>query len=430
MVLGSFRFGRMALLLAGAALLSCSACSGDDPPGGDLEQRGHIRVVWLRGTPYEMGQQHALLLYDELVEGKRYIEDDFLFSTMLNYAQTVHLDDTAAQWSYPAVLEECRGLADGMNGEWTVEDCLVLNYGDIVMEAVQLAGLGCSQFVATDAATADGALVHGRNLDWWEVEIIERFPVIFVREPADGIPWVSVGFPANMSPYTGMNLAGIAVASNEVGSPTDSEVRTEGQSHVQMVREILRRATTLEEAEEFLRSQEHGSAEILVVSDGPQRKAASFEMTAVHLQARYLDGDGLLFTTNHFISPQMQIAQEPEPVGSSSWNRFERLRQLLSPEMPDSLYGDLDVPASISILRDTFNPTTMLWEDPLSMDGAALATNGTLQSVVFLPAKGLFWVAIGEVPTAVRSFVGFSVPALCGEPSPLLPDPASYPAAQ
>ena len=30
------------------------------------EDRGPIKVVWLRGTPYEMGYQHGQLLHDEI----------------------------------------------------------------------------------------------------------------------------------------------------------------------------------------------------------------------------------------------------------------------------------------------------------------------------------------------------------------------------
>lgn len=410
-------------------LLGLGGCPSESSgPKGEVELRGNIRVVWLRGTPYEMGLQHALLLHDELIDGKKFIEDDIMFSTMLEYSKTVGLDATALAYSYPDLVDECQGLADGMDGEWSLDECLILNYGDVIVDVLHLAGIGCSQFVATDAATGDGALIHGRNLDWWEVELIENYPVIFVREPTDAIPWVSVGFPGNLSPYTGMNLAGIAVGSNEETRPHDEELARQGRSHVQMVREILRSASTLEEAEAFLRAQEHASAEILVVSDGPQRKAAAFEMTAHHFGVRYLSQEGLLWATNHFVSPDMEATQDPEPVGSSSWNRFERLRQLLSPGEPDTLYGSLDVPGAISILRDTYNPTSGQWEDPLSLDGAALGSNGTMQSVVFLPAAGLMWVAVGQFPSAVREFVGFSLPALFGEPDPILPEPASYPA--
>jgi hypothetical protein len=401
-------------------------CSGDEGPSGRAEQRDHIKVVWLEGTPYEMGQQHAALLHDELIAGREYVEDDVMFSTMLEYARTLQLDQTALEHSYESTLEECRGLADGLDGEWTVEECLILNYGDVVVEILKMDGLGCSQFVGSDAATESGALIHGRNLDWWQVEIIEQYPVVFVRKPADGIPWVAVGFPANMSPYTGMNLAGIAVGSNEVNAPLESEIERAGRSHVQMVREILRSASTLEEAEAFLRAQDHAPAETLVVSDGPQRKAAAFEMTAHSFQARYLSEDGVMWATNHFVHPDMEATQAPQQPGTSSWNRYERLRQLLSPGEPESHYGSLTVEDAVSILRDTYNPYTQEVEDPLSLDGRALGSNGAMQSVVFLPEQGLMWVAIGLFPSTVRQFVGFSVPALCGEPDPPVPEPAFF----
>jgi len=30
------------------------------------EDRGRVKVVWLQGTPYEMGYQHGMLLHDEI----------------------------------------------------------------------------------------------------------------------------------------------------------------------------------------------------------------------------------------------------------------------------------------------------------------------------------------------------------------------------
>lgn len=419
---------RLASPLAALLFLLPSACEEDDGPQGRSELRENVKVVWLRGTPYEMGLQHAALLQEELTQGRQYVEDDALFSIMLDYARTVGLDQTAAEHSYESTYEECRGMAEGSGGVWTLAECLILNYGDVVVDVLKMDGLGCSQFVASGPATASGELIHGRNLDWWEVEIIERYPVIFVREPKGGIPWVAVGFPANMSPYTGMNLAGIAVASNEVSSPLEGELARTGRSHVQMVREILGSASTLEEAEAFLRAQEHASAETLVVSDGPGKKAAAFEMTALSFRARYLSAEGIVYATNHFIHPDMEAKQEPEPTGTSSWNRYERLRQLLEPGEPESHYGDLDPEGGVEILRDRYNPTTGLTEDATELDGATLATNGTMQSVVFLPERGFLWVAIGEFPSTLLAFQGFSVPELCGVSGAALPSPSSFPA--
>jgi len=425
-----FIFTRLPMVFVALVLTSpIPACSEDDGgPRGDMEPRDHIRVIWLRGTPYEMGLQHAELLYDELVAGREFIDDDFLFSTMLSYSNTIGLDEVAEVHSYEATLDECQGMVDGLDGSWTLHECLILNYGDVIMDILKLEGLGCSQFVAAGAATASGDLIHGRNLDWWEVGYIEQNPVIFVREPADGIPWVAVGFPANMSPYTGMSAAGIAVASNEVGSPLDSELAREGRSHVQMVREVLRTCSTLQEAEAFFVAQDHASAEILVVSDGPGGEAAALEMTAHSMAARHLSADGVLLATNHFKHPDMEAAQEPEPECTSTWNRYERLTELLEPTGAETRHGSLTVEGAIAILRDTYDPCLQEFLDPGLVDGGStLANNGAMQSVVFLPARGLMYVAVGDLPTTILAYQGFDIHELLTGPGYAYPDPASYP---
>ena len=105
------------------------------------------------------------------------------------------------------------------------------------------------------------------------------------------------------------------------------------------------------------------------------------------------------------------------------------MRQLLEPGGTESLYGSLDVPGAISILRDSYNPWTQQWVDPFLVDGGdTLANNGAMQSVVFVPARGLMYVAVGEFPVTVLEFVGFSVDELTQQPGASPPDPASYPA--
>jgi hypothetical protein len=407
---------------------SFASCSEKKDSPGWVEQREHIKVVRLKGTPYEMGRQHAELLYDELVEGRQFIDEDVLFSVMLVMAEQEGLIEVAHQNSYQSVIDECQGLVDGMDGVWTMDECLTLNYGDVVVEFLSQR-LGCSQFVAAGPATAGGELIHGRNLDWWQIYYLEQNPVVFIREPDDGIPWVSVGFPANLSPYTGLNAASIAVASNEVTAPLDTEVRREGRSHVQMVREILRETATLEEAEAYIQAQEHASATILVVSDGVQGSAAVFELTAFHMGISRLSPDGIVYVANHFVHPDMLPYHEDVTAGKSTWNRHERLRQLLEPGEPDSLYGLMDTPGAISILRDTYNPHTGETLPPTQIDdGATLANNGAMQSVVFLPRLGVMYVAVGEFPATIRKYIGFNIHELLREPDATLPDPPDYPA--
>jgi len=98
---------------------------------------------------------------------------------------------------------------------------------------------GCSQLVARGAATADGRIYHARILDWGDIDYLLEFPVIFVREPAAGNPHVTIGFPGNLSPYTGMSWHGLSIGSNESDPLDGSQHDLVGRSHVQMTARLL-----------------------------------------------------------------------------------------------------------------------------------------------------------------------------------------------
>jgi len=419
--------GRQIVWAVSMAVL-CSAgtaCGGADQPTGSMEQRGDVKIVHLRGTPYQMGLQHGRLLYDQLVEGAAFIDDSSLW-LMMDWAKDNGFVDDAIANSYPDVIEECRGMADGDEGMFTFEQCMTLAYGDVIVEFMNLPSLACSQFIVVDGATKDGRLLHGRNLDYDRMPFMEENPVLFVREPKGKIPYVVVGFPGNVSPYTGMNAAGLSVASNEANAVDDID-RT-GRSHVQMVREILHDGRSLEDAESFIEAQDHMTAEIIVVADGNAHKGAVFEMTANHMAVRRIDDHGLVYATNHFVDPQMLDKCEPVGPGDSTWNRFERLGQLLEPGGADSLYGNLDIAAAISILRDTYDVVTNKTLDPnQATDGATLANNGCIQSVVFDPAVGILYVALGSVPAMRHEYVGYSIGQLLSDPQAMAPDPVFFP---
>jgi len=53
-------------------------------------------------------------------------------------------------------------------------------------------------------------------MDWNQIDYIVQNPTVFVRQPTGGVAHVTIGFPGNISPYQGMNAAGITVATNRV----------------------------------------------------------------------------------------------------------------------------------------------------------------------------------------------------------------------
>ena len=425
-----FAQGRQAnqiTLLASACLVALVGCESPPSPSGARAERGHIHLLFLEGTPYEMGLQHGELMAEELAEAVDWLESDPDYSAFLELADLAGLIEDALERSYPDVLDECRGIVDGAAAagvvDLSIDMCIGLAYADVMLEFIEgNLPTGCTQLAAAGAATPEGSLVHGRNMDnSWMSYVIEH-PTIIVRRPAEGIPYLEVGFPGSVSPHSGMNAEGIAVASNQ-NQALDDFGRA-GRSHIQMSRQILQSCASLEEAAAFLEAQDHASAESLMISDGQARNAAVFEMTASHLGARHME-DGLVYMSNHFVHPDMAERHLPLEPEASSHSRFARLEQLLLPGGEESLYGALDVEAVIEVLRDTHNPVTGQTHPPdLFEGGGSIANNAALHSMVFVPEQRVVYVALGEPPVPQRTFVGFSLDALLagdglGETDPL-----------
>ena len=418
----------LALVVMVAAAASWAGCA-DEGVEPRRETHGRYTIVWLRGTPYEMGYQHGQLLREELAEGVGMIDKDVLLKAMFVMARDLGYVDLARKQSYPWVLEECRGLLDAVGDVgWTEDHCMVLNFGDVIAEflrhgepeARDLAP-GCSQFAAGGAATADGRLYHGRVLDWANIAFIVKYPVIFVRQPDDGVAHAVVGFPGNLSPYQGINAEGITVASNEV-SPRDNTVNDRtGRSHVQLVGELLTRARSLSDARDIVAKTNHMSLELIVATDGDAGRAEVFEMAPQQVAIRGLK-QGVLRATNHFQGANTGPLCTAKP---GSQNRLTRLQQLLDPGGSASLHGKLDPARAVAVMRDRVDPTTGTKSATTVVDdGKSIATNGALYQLLFDPAARKLWVAAGALPVPAQPFTGFSLDALlAGDASEGHPDP-------
>ncbi len=424
--------------LSGLLIVAMAGCG--DGGGGEavyeeasrFEQRG-IHVLRLVGSHYEMGLQHGELMAPELAEGVEFVETDSLFSLLMPMAESQGLVATAREQSYADVVDECRGMAEaakraGTEG-WSEDMCLTLAYGDVVIAfASELLDGGCTQFAAAGPATADGSLIHGRSMDWDELSYLIEHPTVIVRRPDGQIPFVTIGFPGNVAPYNGINAAGLAVASNNNVSDPEAAPNQRRRGHTQMLHQILATCSSLDEAEDYLREQQHARATTFLISDGAAATAAVFEMTADRMAVRRMDADGLVYATNHFIEPDMEDLHAPTSPQGSSQVRLERLRKLLEPDGADSLHGALDTEAGVAVLRDRYNPLTGQQQpaDVFDNDGS-IATNGVIWSMVFAPGAHRFYLAAGEPPVPGHAYVGFDVDALLEPGTPAAPpEPAVY----
>ncbi len=381
------------------------------------EKSGIFTLVWLKGTPYEMGYQQGTLLKEELKKGLEYIKNDPLLSQQEQMARDMGVMDIAIKQSYPEIIDECKGLVDAARDVgWTYQKCLILNFGDVFMEYVVdgMPKQACSQTAVAHNATRDKRLYHTRILDWSKIDYILENPVIFIRQPSGGIPHIYIGFPANLSPYSAMNVEGLSMASNEAHPKDVSQTALEGRSHVQMLAKIAREAHNLDEAREIILKEKHMSTEIFMIADGKNKTASVFEMTAKYIGERKMDSNGLVYVTNHFLADDTKDYDQ-EPTKEANLLRYDRYAQLLEPDGKDSLYGMLEPLTLIKILRDRINPYTGEESDINEFDnGKSIATYGALYAIVFDPEKGIAWIATGKIPVPQQPYTGFSLKKLLG----------------
>lgn len=398
------------------------------PVASHREDRGAIKVVWLEGTPYEMGRQHGTLLHDEIASiGKETID-------ALSFAgRGLALGRLAMRRSFPDVIEECRGLSSATQDiGLTFDGCMVLAYGDVFQE--QFAYLlppilfhdGCAGFAALGDASSDGEVYHARTLDNNKkpIDYWVKNPTVFIRQPNDGIPHVFIGIPGAVWPNSGFNAEGISISLDTAHPRTIDEISLKGASNVQLMARIMKQAHSYDEAKTLMSTWERARANLILIADGKSKQAGVFEILGRELGIREIRDNGTVYMTNHFVAPEtVDKGSAPE---SSTLSRFKRLEQLLESNTPYTEYGKVNPEVMVKILRDRTNPTT-LQSSPLTVfdDDASVGGNGALRQELFDDKRLLFWVAGGSVPTPENPFVCFSFGEMIGLPNAV---PCSTPA--
>lgn len=405
-------------LMADARVVAPSAANG-------------IRLVYLSGTPYQMGYQHGVLLRQEITEMVSAATNDAVWGTFQALVAELGPDDGrtylehALDNSLPSVLDECRGLVDGTASAITLEQCIILSDPTYFIEDLvprYLPGidsvLGCSSFVATAGATLGGRMLHGRNLDYISLGPMRQYTTIFVRQPDAGARHFSFAWPGQVSVLTGMNEHGLAIGVHE-NSCIEAHRDMSGVPALHQATEILTRAADVDQALSLVRGTEQATCQMFVLSHAASSSAVVAEITADGLAVRDLGasehGD-VVFATNHFVAPDLLASQREldlEDSSETSVARYTRLRERLTgasappfadlgPDDPDFAYGRIDVETAIDILRDPIDmrPDQNRRAFPCDeVEGIwAIGNNHNIHSAIMLGDRLELWLAAGMDP--------------------------------
>jgi hypothetical protein len=237
---------------------------------GRLEERDGTQVLFLKGTPEEMGTQHGSLLQ----HGVRDLVSNIL------YGVGVGSSFSKGEWFF-GTIERCQSrLQPFVDPRYTREMNAMASAARIDAEEMQLSNFfpelfHCSGFALTGASTRDGHIYHGRILDYMKGVGLEPNAVVMVMQPDQGHAWVNIGYAGFVGSVTAMNDQHLSIG--EMGG--HGEGHWDGKPMAQLVREVMEKADTLDEAIAIMRDSPRTCEYYYVIADGKTRQAVGIKAT-------------------------------------------------------------------------------------------------------------------------------------------------------
>jgi len=250
--------------------------------------------------------------------------------------------------------------------------------------------LGCSSLIVPAARSATGAPVFGRNVDFYGLGYLHEYSLVTVRQRTPtALAYATIGFPGTVGCFSGMNEAGLALASHEVfGVPGPRRYNPCGVPFTLVYRRVLEECTRAAEVAEFLRGLERTTSTLLALCDRDGGRA--LEVTPDHVLDHPQDGDAIT-CTNHYRSPELARKKPPR-----NFRTGERLLTL----------------TGLAAARGTFTPA-----DLTATLHAVHQGDLTVQTIIFEPAALAVHVGFGSPPTTARPPVRLELKPLWDVPA-------------
>ena len=299
-----------------------------------------VKVLHLKGRPYEMGYQHGYLLADKI---DLMVNSTLLATAAYVAAQTGSDLDKAEELLWmgqkaaepflpPEFKEEMKGIADGAKAAGinvTLEHILLWNtnydqwciychpdywQGDdledsqkankiknskgLQQKAATIAGGGCSSFCAWgEWAGGDGKLIFGKNEDNFNMPEQLQNRILVVASPEDGIGHAFLTYPGMIGLDGGINEAGLAMMT-QLNSMQHESMK--GCGIAIFTRLLLTHARNVEDAVSIFKKYPRCAGIAYHVADARAKKAVVVETSSKNVCCRYPMQDiEALWQTNH-----------------------------------------------------------------------------------------------------------------------------------
>ncbi len=374
--------------------------------------RGKILEVGLRGTPEQIGYEHARLLYPEMVQNEgillgrfqAQISNPVLRNVLLDLAELryAHVDRGMSLARRTEIAAGARGFSPDPYAYVfpTYQRFVYLNaLYDMALSFEHSPLIGCTTFTLGGDALEGGGGILARAFDFEVDEVFDDHKAVFLIQEAGQIPFASVAWPGLVGVVSGMNAAGLAVV---VHGARGGNPQAEGEPVVHALRRVLSTAHSTEEALSALATQSAMVSHIVILTDQSGRSAVVERVPGKPNFVRFLAPKAV--TTNHFEGPN---AQDPKNLTvrakTSTLPRRERGDELLA-SLPAQLSAPEAVVDAVALLRDREGEGgKQLALGDRSAINALIATHG----VVMDTKRRVLWVS--ESPHLLGRFVAFDL---------------------
>lgn len=331
---------------------------------GELRYLKGIPVAVFSGSPKQIGEQHAALL------GKP-------GAPLLKFSKTL-LAQTGSESFWPLAVFASKRLMAQAPDRFAEELEAAAQHAQVDRDEIivantllELRRLGCSTLVVEPARSTTGGLLFGRNFDFPPLGVLDKFSLVKIYRPTGKHAFAAIGYPGLVGVLSGMNDAGLALATLDVEATANGSPQFEptGVPLMLVFRQILEECTTIDEVEQLLRETKATTWANLTVCD--QQTGAVFEITPTEV-ARRNPNESLLQCTNHFRTERL--------AANTQCDRFTSL-------LTANQSAKLDVDAVHRHLD--------------------LANQGefTLQTMIFEPSELVLHLAIGKAPSSSQELV-------------------------
>jgi len=317
---------------------------------GRLESVEGTKVLYLEGTPEEMGEQHGVLMKDEVKN---------LVDRMV-YGVGIGSSFDKGRWFFGEIEEAQSRLEPFIEDRYLREMDALADAAGLHRQETRLANFfpelfHCTGFALHGSATAGGRIFHGRVLDYLRGLGLEQNAVVMVVQPDEGNAWVNVGYAGFVGSVTAMNEKHVAIG--EMGGRGEGD--WDGKPMAQLMREVMEKANTIEEAVAIFEEGPRTCEYYYVISDAKSMKSVGIKSTPDIFETVW-SGES---------HPQLPEAIEDTVLMSANDRYTELVKRVKAG------FGEFDAESA----RD-------LMTRPVCM-------TSNIQSVLFAPDTLDFWVA-------------------------------------